>query len=112
MLILKTYKNCLKCKNFIPNLSIYTDEIVSKSKCAKFKKYCLITNDYENEYIKECRKNKLKCGRDAKYYEESKYNIEYKIKFIKYIAYQPYVFIIIGSSINIFILLKYIALKL
>ena len=98
------YKNCLKCKYFIPHLSIDVKEIVSKGKCYKNKRFCNIINEFDYDYIKDCRQSDIKCGRKAKYFEES--ILQNKIKYTKYIAYQPYIFIAVGSTIYSFYIIK------
>lgn len=106
MLTNNTYKSCLKCKYFIPHLSTDIKEIISKGKCYKNKKFCNIINDFDYEYIKDCRKSIIKCGREARYFEKSKYKNQ--IIYTKYIASLPYLFLYMGSAVYFYYIGKFI----
>jgi hypothetical protein len=67
---------CKNCIHYNPNLIYgYSSEF---SRCNNFGEKNIITNEIDYEYVKYCRSNELKCGKEGKYFVEDP-NLNVKI---------------------------------
>lgn len=76
--IIKAKNPCISCANYMENkYSNLYDEIYGSSnekfgKCVLFGDQHVVTGQVTYEDATVCRKNKMKCGLDGKYYIEKK----------------------------------------
>ena len=75
--------SCRNCIHYKPN---YFRE--SLSRCDKFGKKDIITDEISYDFADICRQDESQCGKEAKYFEEESYP-NMKIWFYKFIQFVP-----------------------
>jgi len=82
------YPSCKNCIYYKPSLSSL-DFDSTLSKCEKFGKKNIISEEITYDYVESCRDDKEKCGIEGKYFEEES-NIRLKIIKHQIISKGPY----------------------
>ena len=91
------YPSCTSCKFYEPTNDKYEDKF---SRCNKFGKKDIITDDISYSFVDSTRNDNNKCGLEGKYFEEEKY-IKLKIFKHKLINNFPYIAILLTFLFNI-----------
>ena len=95
--------SCKNCIHYEPNIYDY-DINSSLNKCNNFGSKDIITNKIDYDYANECRKDEMKCGIEAKYFEKEK-NIELKMTKFKILKNFPIILFYTYISIYILVLI-------